>query len=116
DYVTLFDVYECAINPALLENRIREAEQLVGDRRYFVVSDSLFRGHPELERFDFIPDEAARSHKALQSAALEEVLKAHDVDYESQVETAPGLTDPLKLEILDGVKRWFYYDWRRIEN
>jgi len=116
DYVTLFDVYECAINPALLENRIREAEQLVRGLHYFVVSDSLFRDHPELERFDFVPDEASRSHKAVQSTALEEVLKAHNVDYESQVETAPGLTDPLKLEILEGVKRWFYYDWRRIEN
>ena len=28
DYVTLFDVYECAINPELLEKRIHEAEQL----------------------------------------------------------------------------------------
>ena len=24
--------------------------------------------------------------------------------------------DPLKQEILEGVKRWFYHDWRRIEN
>ena len=27
DYVTLFDVYECAINPELLESRIKEAER-----------------------------------------------------------------------------------------
>jgi hypothetical protein len=27
DYVTLFDVYECAINPDLLESRIKEAER-----------------------------------------------------------------------------------------
>ena len=27
DYVTLFDVYECAINPELLEKRIHEAER-----------------------------------------------------------------------------------------
>ncbi len=90
DYVTLFDVYECAINPELLEKRIHEAEQLVRGRHYFVVSDSLFRSHPELERFHFVADEPARSHKALQSAALEEVLKAENIDYESQVETSPG--------------------------
>ena len=29
DYVTLFDVYECAINPELLEKKIHEAEQLL---------------------------------------------------------------------------------------
>ena len=28
----------------------------------------------------------------------------------------PALIDPLKQEILEGVKRWFYHDWRRIEN
>ena len=28
DYVTLFDVYECAINPELLDRKIHEAEQL----------------------------------------------------------------------------------------
>ena len=26
------------------------------------------------------------------------------------------MIDPLKAEILEGVKRWFYHDWRRIEN
>ena len=26
------------------------------------------------------------------------------------------VADPLKQEILEGVKRWFYQDWRRIEN
>jgi hypothetical protein len=116
DYVTLFDVYECAINPELLEKKIHEGEQLVRGRHYFVVSDSLFRAHPELERFHFVADEPARSHKALQSDALEDILTAENVDYECQVETSPGFVDPLKAEILEGVKRWFYHDWRRIEN
>ena len=116
DYVTLFDVYESAINPELLERRIHEAEQLIRGRHYFLVSDSLFRSHPELERFDFVADEPARCHKALQSNALEDLLKAEGVDYESESETSPGQIDPFKAEILESVKRWFYYDWRRIEN
>jgi len=116
DYVTLFDVYECAINSELLEKKIHEAEQLLQGRHYFVVSDVRFRAHPELERFHFLPDEASRSHKALQSAALEQVLKARNIEYECQAEISPELVDPLKLEILAAVKRWFYYDWRRIEN
>ena len=44
------------------------------------------------------------------------ILTAENVDYECQVETSSGLVDPLKAEILEGVKRWFYHDWRRIEN
>ena len=116
DYVTLFDVYECAINPNLLEKRLQEAEQLLHGRHYFAVSDALFRDHPELERFHFEPDSAARCHKALQSTALEELLKAGEIDYECKVESSLGSVDPLKLEVLEGVKRWFNHDWRRIEN
>jgi hypothetical protein len=41
--------------------KIHEAEQLVRGRHYFVVSDSLFRSHPELEGFHFVADEPARS-------------------------------------------------------
>jgi hypothetical protein len=116
DYVTLFEVYECAINPELLERKIREAEQLIHGRHYFLVPDPEFRAHPELERFSFAPDEPARSHKALQSAALEEILKRKGIEYECQLEISPNLADPARLEILEGVKRWFYHDWRRIEN
>ena len=116
DYVTLFQVYECAINPELLEKRIREAEQLIQGRHYIVVRDPVFRVHPELEVFGFTADESLRSHKALHSAGLEQALKAGSVEHASQVEIAPHLADPLKQEILEGVKRWFYQDWRRIEN
>jgi TraM recognition site of TraD and TraG len=116
DYVTLFEVYECAINPELLEKRIHEAEELVQGKHYFVVPDEVFRRHPELERFAFIADEESKSHKALQSAALEQTLKAEEIAYESQIESSPATVDPLKQEILEGVKRWFYQDWRRIEN
>ncbi len=115
DYVTLFDVYECAIDPGLIERKIHETEQLLQGCHYFAVSDALFRVHPELERFDFVPDEAARCHKAPQSAALEQMLKTGNIDYESQIDSS-GLINPLKLEVLEGVKRWFYHDWRRIEN
>ena len=34
DYVTLFDVYECAINPELLESRIKEAERRLDRSRF----------------------------------------------------------------------------------
>jgi hypothetical protein len=116
DYVTLFDVYECAINPELLEQRIHEAERLVESRHYFIVPDAAFRKHPELERFGFAPEEKSESHRAPQGKQLEETLRKLKVEYECQTETSAETRDPLKLEILEGVKRWFYNDWRRIEN
>src|SRR5215468_9778110 len=42
DYVTLFDVYECAINPPLLEYRIREAEEIVMGRHYVALTPQAF--------------------------------------------------------------------------
>jgi hypothetical protein len=116
DYVTLFDVYECAINPELLAKRIREAEQRLQIRRYLVISPQALLDHPELEPFGFECDEVAGTEKAPESSALESALRASHIEYECQTESAGPPVDPLKQEILEGVKRWFYQDWRRIEN
>src|SRR5262249_37594692 len=44
DYVTLFNVYECAISPPLLEARIREAEEILG-RTHVAVTPQGFSKH-----------------------------------------------------------------------
>jgi TraM recognition site of TraD and TraG len=116
DYVTLFDVYECAINPQLLETKIEEAERRLKGCDYLVLADADFRAHPEFERFHFVTHEPGKSHKAAQSPTMEEALKQAQLEYEIHFEPPSQQTDPLKLEILEGVKRWFYNDWRRIEN
>ena len=116
DYVTLFDVYECAINPELLDKRIHEAERRLEVRLYFVISTQTFLDHPELESFHFQGEEQTGTHKAPQSEELEEALRAAKVEYECETEAGPLAGDPLKKEILEGVKRWFYQDWKRIEN
>src|ERR1700730_6739382 len=72
DYVTLFDVYECAINPQLLEKRIHEAERMLKGGQYLVISSQDFRAHPELECFGFLPDDPVEGQRAPQSPALEE--------------------------------------------
>ena len=38
DYVTLFNVYECAISPPLLDQRIQEAEEIVMGRHFVAVT------------------------------------------------------------------------------
>ena len=40
DYVTLFNVYECAISPPLLDQRIQEAEEIVMGRHFVAVTTS----------------------------------------------------------------------------
>jgi hypothetical protein len=116
DYVTLFDVYECAINPELLEKRIHEAERMLQSRSYCVISAQVFLDHQDLERFGFTFDEPTGTYKAPQSLTLEEALRAAKVNFHCETENPPEAVDSLKREILEGVKRWFYNDWRRIEN
>src|SRR5215472_6564432 len=54
DYVTLFNVYECAISPPLLEQRIREAERKLGESNSLLVSvQDYLRCPRELEPFGF---------------------------------------------------------------
>ena len=42
DYVTLFDVYQCAISPTILEERIHEAEEIVMGRHYIAIKPEVY--------------------------------------------------------------------------
>jgi len=46
DYVTLFDVYECAIDPATLEKKINEAERRLTETDSVLVSEEEYLKHP----------------------------------------------------------------------
>ena len=57
DYVTLFDVYRCAISPTLLEQRIREAEEILMGRHYVAIKPDVFGGRTaDLARRGFVHD------------------------------------------------------------
>ncbi|MGD0129252.1 MAG: TraM recognition domain-containing protein [Terriglobia bacterium] len=114
--MTLFDVYECAINRELLRKRILEAEELIQGSQYLVIPKDAFFAHPELEAFGFQPDDPATTYKAPPSRLLEKALADVEIEYECQTENSPNSADPMKREILDAVKRWYQYDWLAIEN
>jgi len=119
DYVTLFDVYECAINPSLLEQKIE-----AGDRRfaseYLLIDIEDFEHHPALDDHKFVLDKKAKRMKAPHSNALMAYLASQNVAFESQTESgvAKGselIRDDRKRQQFEAVKRWFYQDWSRIE-
>lgn len=116
DYVTLFDIYECAINRDLIRKRIAEAEELIQGRQYLVIPNREFISHPQLEPFGFAADDPAGVRKARHSRALEETLRRAGIEYECQTEKSPQAVDPIKQEILEAVRRWYHYDWLAIEN
>jgi hypothetical protein len=87
DYVTLFDVYVCAINPALLQRKIEEGEARF-EGEYLLVDVDQFEGDPELANHGFTLDEELGQMKAALTDQLERHLIEHKIPFESQSESA----------------------------
>jgi hypothetical protein len=119
DYVTLFDVYECAINPDKLEMKIKEGERLFETEEHVLISDAEYVGHRELTKFPFQKDAATGEMKAAVSVELLRHCDQNRIPYSLVTETggnAPATPEHArKRDQLEAVKRWFYHDWRRIE-
>src|SRR5271157_4193267 len=65
DYVTLFDVYECAINPDLLESRIREAQRRLIEADSALLWEEEYLKYPrELDPFHFRLDKESNRFRA----------------------------------------------------
>ena len=115
-YVTLFDVYECAISPSVLEKKLKEAERRLGESDSVLVSEDIYVKHPrDLESFEFRLNAELGLYKAKSSAGLLAVLKEKSISFEVLNESAGKEVPQEKREQLEAVKRWFYNDWQRIE-
>src|SRR5262249_37656075 len=116
DYVTLFNVYECAISPPLLEQRIVEAEEIVMGRHYVAVKTDVYSARPaDLAGLGFQLAADRKCYVATATPELRELLKARGVSSEPRTTLDPTFADPDKLAQLQAVKRWFTEDWKRIE-
>lgn len=119
DYVTLFDVYQGAINPGLLEEKIKEGEERFTSESVLIGIEE-FLAHRELETYPFEPDAETNRMKAPATPELRALLTKRRIEYETQTEpAAPGSASTNlaqeKREQFEAVKRWFYQDWLRIE-
>jgi hypothetical protein len=116
DYVTLFNVYECAISPPLLEQRINEAEEIVMGCRYLAVTAQTFAGRvADLAGRGFRHLASENRHVALDTPELRELLRTNRISFEPRTVLDPTCADPDKLAKLQAVKRWFTEDWKRVE-
>jgi hypothetical protein len=118
DYVTLFDVYECAINPKLLEQKIEEGNrQFEGE--YLSIEIEAFEKHPAFDTHAFVLDQKTKKMRVPVSQGILAYLKRHRIPYERGTEKGDlreGFTgNERKREQFEAVKRWFFQDWSRIE-
>src|SRR5215470_3035338 len=120
EYVTLFDVYECAISPALLQKKIADGEKLFASEEYIVLARETYaqlRDHPDQPVSGFLADEKLGGFKAAFTQELEQRLSAIDPRPQFQVIRKPAsCQDGDKREQFESVKRWFYNDWQKIDN
>jgi hypothetical protein len=115
-YVTLFNVYECAISPPLLDERIREAEEIIMGRHFVAVTPEVFASHPvELGALGFSHDGNNERYLATASKELWDALEAKKIRAEPVLILDPSFADPDKLDQFYAVQRWFKDDWRRME-
>ena len=116
DYVTLFDVYQCAISPPLLEERIAEAEDIILGRHYVAIAPKVFGERTaDLAGLGFVHNEKEDRYLAPASSELRDILRTRNIPSEPRTVHDPSQADPEKLAQLEAVERWFRDDWKRIE-
>jgi hypothetical protein len=86
DYVTLFDVYEGVINPGVLEQKIKEGEDLFS-QEYVLITVDAFMRHQDLEAYPFEREPQANRMKAPGTEELRRDLGRLGIDYELQTES-----------------------------
>jgi hypothetical protein len=114
DYVTLFDVYECAISPEVLEKRIEEAEKKLSKFFIEVTPETYTAWVSDLKSFSFELDKPKNVYRAKAITELCDVLRNKKISYKFNANSSSD-RDFRKWEQLEAVKRWFHYDWKRIE-
>ena len=116
DYVTLFDVYECAINPDLLESKIKEAERRLIEADFALLWEEEYLKHPhDLDPFKFRLDKESNRYRAPLTPGLVAVLKDRAIQWEAENASRKNPVPAQKKAQLEAVKRWFFQDWKRIE-
>lgn len=116
DYVTLFDVYECAINPDLLESRIREAERRLLEADSVLLWEEEYLKYPrDLAPFQFRLDQESNRFRAPLTPGLAAVLKDKSILWEAENASRKDPIPIQKKAQLEAVERWFFQDWKRIE-
>ena len=118
DYVTLFDVYACAINPEAIAAKLTEGEaRFAGEAELFAVDPPVYLEAPELSSHTWTRQGSPPRFVATASEDLERLLVTLDVSFERRRADLTQPSDPAarKREQFAAVQRWFQHDWMRIE-
>jgi hypothetical protein len=116
DYVTLFDVYECAISPDLVEKKLKDAEKRLLQGVSISIEPAIYKiRFTQLNKLGFVLDSDRKIYHAPSSEKLRRALDALGVQCTDDRFLNKTKEEIRKIEQLEAVRRWFDNDWRRIE-
>ena len=119
-WVTLRDVYHCAIDKELFAAKIEEAHTFAGDRGdvWITIKTSDVRDEAQiiaLEAIGFRPHPTRPDHqRAHADQPVVDHLDAHTITYKRErIENATTMEIRLRVE---AVNRWYEHDWNTLDN
>ena len=115
-WVTLQEVYRCAIDPELFAAKIEEAEKLSDDLSkgtVFVPNDVLLAQPMNFAEWVWQPAPDPNEQQTAHTRPLKAKLDELGIDYRTVWESGPG--EDIR-ERVEAVKRWFVHDWQALDN
>ena len=115
-WVTLQQVYRCAIDPELFAAKIEEAEKLSDDLNtgtVFIKEDVLKAQLVHFAEWDWIDTPGEQDQHTLYTRPLKEKLDKLKITHQIVWEPGPGEDTRERVE---AVKRWFVHDWQTLDN
>ena len=116
-WVTLRQVYHCAIDKELFEAKIKEAEAYVRQRRHGTIvipGKDYFPNVRLLRSWKWQQDNENGTYHADHNPAVEARLQELNIKYE--IEWSESLGAAEIRERVEAVNRWYQHDWAMIDN
>ena len=118
-WVTLRDVYHCAIDKALFAKKIQQAQtyaaDMGGDTWITIPRSHVLDHNRELRALGFTPDPSDKERmRGPTTADVRRFLTAHTIPNQiDRVEHTSGTEIRLRVE---AVNRWYVHDWNMLDN
>ena len=115
-WVTLQQVYRCAIDPELFASKIEAAQKLSDDLNtgtIFVKTDALTPQLGQLAQWDWTPTPGGQQQQAVHTRPLKAKLEELEITHEIVWESGPGKDTRERVE---AINRWFVHDWQNLDN
>ena len=115
-WVTLQQVYRCAIDPELFEAKIEEAKKLSDDLNtgtVFLEADLFKPQYMNLAEWNWKVAPGGQQRQTVYTRPLREKLDELNIPYEIVWEPGPGEDTRERVE---AVNRWFVHDWQNLDN